>query len=371
MVVPLVDRVRRPAAPEEFAGLPSLEVSDDVARWTEALATGVFSPLEGFQHEEDIRSVLRDLALPDGHVWSLPVVFAPPDDGVPRLPPGQEILFTYGGRRIALFAVEAAFPFDVDAFASSVLGTTSPEHAGVSYLRKAFGPRAYAGKVTLLGRPSWGILEPFRLEPKDARQLFAERGWRTVVAFQTTNPPHRAYEYIHRTVLEMFDGLFIHPVVDTVRAKYDPRSILEGYRTLIDHYYRPERVVLGAWRTKMLFAGPREALHHAIVRRNFGCTHLVVGRRHADTQGLYGDYEAWGIFDRVDRGRLGIQPLFFREVFFCARCGGHVTDGVCPHADRVAISGTRVRASLKAGETPPDHAMRPEVLAAVRDALVP
>lgn len=370
MVVPLVDRVRRNAEPEEFAGLPSLEVSEDVARWTEAFATGVFSPLEGFQHADDVRSVLRDLALPDGHVWSLPIVLAPADDGFPDVPPGQDVLFTRDGRPFALFAFEDAYPFDVDAFASGALGTTSPDHPGVAYVRSAFGPRAYAGKVTLLGRPEWGPLEPYRLEPKQTRRLFSERRWKSVVAFQTTNPPHRAYEYIHRTVLELYDGLFIHPVVDTVRPKYEPLSILQGYRALIDHYYRPERVVLGAWRTKMLFAGPRDALHHAIVRRNYGCTHLVVGRRHADTQGWYGDYEAWGIFDRVDPGRLGIRPLFFREIFYCARCGGHVTDGVCPHEDREPISGTRVRASFKAGEAPPDHAMRPEVVATVRYSVV-
>lgn len=372
MVVPLVNRVREGAvSPEEYAGVPSFEVADDVAHAAEALATGVFSPLEGFQHAEEVDSVIEELALPDGHLWSVPVVFAPPEDGAPRAPPGQEILFTHGGRPLALFEFEDAYAFDAKSFAQSILGTTSPKHPGVAYLRKAFGPRAYAGKVTLLGRPSWGPLESYRLEPSEARRVFSERHWKTVVAFQTTNPPHRAYEYIHRTVLELFDGLFIHPVADAVRPKYAPLSILKGYRALIDHYYRPERVVLAAWRTKMFFAGPRDALHHAIVRRNFGCTHIVIGRRHADTVGLYGDYEAWTIFDRVDRGRLGIQPLFFREVLYCPRCGVHVTDAVCPHGDgRIPISGTRVRSSLKAGAPPPDHTMRPEVVNAVRDDVL-
>ncbi len=371
MVVPLVNRIRTGAvAPEEFARLPEVKVADETAHAAEAIATGLFSPLEGFLHAEEVDGVLRELSLPDGHVWSLPIVFAPRalDGGDVR--PGQDVLLTHGGRPIALFHLEDAYAFDVESFAQGVLGTTSPDHPGVAYVRSTYGPRAYAGKITLLQRPLWGPLEPYRLDPADARRCFAERRWKTVVGFQTTNPPHRAYEYIHRTVLELFDGLFIHPVVDTVRPKYTSVSILNAYRTLIDHYYRPERVLLAAWRAKMLFAGPRDALHHAVVRRNLGCTHIVIGRRHADTDGRYGDYDAWKIFDRVDRGRLGIQPLFFREVVYCPRCGGHVTDAVCPHADRERISGTRVRAFLKARKGVPAHAMRPEVVEAVRGAVI-
>ncbi len=369
--MPLVDRVKEGGLPrQELSGLPSYEITEDVAHWVESLATGVFSPLEGFQHAEEVDSVIRGLTLPNGHIWSLPIVFAPSEYGFPHVPPGQDVVFTWRKRPIALFHLEDAYAFDPESFATRVLGTASMNHPGAAYVRRTFGPRAYAGKVTLLERPSWGPLESYRLEPAETRRIFSSRGWKTVVGFQTTNPPHRAYEYIHRTVLELFDGLFIHPVVDTVRPKYTPPAIMEAYRILVDHYYRPERIVLAAWRTKMLFAGPRDALHHAIVRRNFGCTHIIIGRRHADTEGIYGDYEAWTIFDRVDRGRLGIQPLFFREVFYCPRCGGHVTDAVCPHPERAPISGTRIRASLKAGELPREDAMRPEVAEAVRDAVL-
>ncbi len=370
MAVHLVSRIRKGGSSlEEYAGLPSAEITDDVAYWIEAIATGVFSPLEGFQHEDEVHSVLRDLALPNGEVWSLPIVFAPLRS-LPHARPGQDLLLSWLGQPYAILELDDVYAFDLEGFLQGVFGTVSSDHPGVSYVRKTYGPKAYAGKVTLLRRPPWGALEPYRLEPADARQVFTDRGWKTIVAFQTTNPPHRGYEYIHRAVLEFFDGLFIHPVVDTVRPKYAPLSIMRGYRALIEHYYRPERVVLAAWRAKMLFAGPREALHHAIVRRNFGCTHMVVGRRHADTDGRYGDYEAWGIFDRVDRGRLGIEPLFFREVQYCSRCGGHVTESVCPHPERESISGTQVRKSLKAGEVPPDYAMRPEVVEAVRDYVL-
>ncbi len=371
MTVPLVRRIRsESAASREWAGLPSYEVTDDVAHWIEAIATGVFSPLEGFQHEEEFRSVVRELALPDGNVWSVPIVFAPADGRFPSVRPGEDVLLRLGGVAIAMFHFEDDYAFDHDLFSQGVLGTTDPKHRGVDYVRRTFGSRAYAGKITLLERPPWGSLEPFRLDPAEARQIFADKRWKTVVGFQTTNPPHRGYEYIHRTVLELFDGLFIHPVVDTVRPKYAPLAIMKGYRTLIDEYYRPERVVLAAWRSKMFFAGPRDALHHAIVRRNFGCTHITIGRRHADTDGFYGDYDAWAIFNRVDPGRLGIRPLFFREVVYCPRCGTHVTDKVCPHADRLSISGSELRSALKAGAVPPEHAMRPEVAEAVRDAVI-
>lgn len=371
MVRPLVNRVALASDLSEYRGVPRIDVSDDVAHAAEALATGVFSPLEGFQHADDVASVIRDLALTAGDVWSVPIVFAPADDGLARIPRGEDVLLVQAGRPIALFHIEDSYPFDVDAFARGVLGTEDDAHPGVAYLRKTHGKRGYAGQVTLLQRPAWGALEPFRMDPAETRAAFAERRWRTVVAFQTTNPPHRAYEHIHRTVLELFDGLFIHPVVDTVRPKYAPLAIVKGYRTLIDHYYRPERVVLAAWRAKMLFAGPRDALHHAIVRRNFGATHIIIGRKHADTQGFYGDYDAWTIFDRVDRGRLAIEPLFFKEVFFCERCGTHVTESVCPHVDaRVSISGSQVRTSLQAGSLPPSHAVRPEVAEAIRHAVV-
>ncbi len=367
----LVDRMNLRADLTEFHGLPVLDVRDEIAHAAEAIGTGALSPIVGFQHADEIDSVNRELSLPSGDLWSIPIVFAPAEDGLPRIPTGQDVLLAQSGNPIALFALEDVFPFDVDAFARGVLGSTDPSHPGVTYLRRTYGPRAYAGKVTVIRRPEWGALESFRLDPRDTRQTFAERRWRTVVAFQTTNPPHRGYEYIHRTVLELYDGLFIHPVVDTVRPKYAPEAILRGYRALIDNYYRPERIVLAALKTKMFFAGPREALQHAIIRRNFGCTHIIIGRRHADTLGLYGDYDAWGIFDRVDRDRLGIEPLFFREVFFCPRCGTHTTETVCPHRqDRLSISGTQVRASLKAGLPPPEHAMRPEVAEAIRDAVI-
>ncbi len=366
-----MQRVRKaPWAPDEFDGLPTVDVTPDVAHWADAIATGVLSPLEGFQHANDIEGVLRECALPDGQVWSMPIVFAPADEGFPDAAAGQDVLLRADREPLALFHFEDSFAFDPHAFAERLLGPLSERHPGTQYLLSHFGNTAYAGKITLLRRPTWGPLEPWRIEPVQARRIFADRRWKTVVAFQTTNPPHRAYEYIHRTVLELFDGLFVHPVVDTVRPKYSPLSILKAYQTLIDHYYRQDRVVLGAWRTKMFFAGPRDALHHAIVRRNFGCTHIVIGRRHADTDGLYGEYAAHRIFDGVDRGRLGIEPLFFREVLYCPRCGGHVTDAVCPHTDRETISGSRVRASLKAGQLPPDHAMRPEVVEAVRDAVI-
>lgn len=360
-----------PPAPGEFAGLPSAEIPDDAAHAAEAIATGVFAPLRGFLHREDVDRVLRELTLSNGEPWSIPIVFAPPAGSFPDVPAGQEVVLAQRERPVAVLEVEDAYPFDRDAFVRAVLGTEDGAHPGVAYVRAAYGPRAYAGRVRLLARPDWGPLASFRLDPAETRRIFRERGWRTVVAFQTTNPPHRGYEHIHRTVLELFDGLFIHPVVDTVRLKYAPVAIMKAYRTLIDHYYRPERVVLAALRTKMLFAGPRDALHHAIMRRNFGATHIVIGRKHADTQGFYGDYDAWAIFDRVDRRRLGIEPLFFREVFFCPRCGTHVTESVCPHADvRLSISGTQVRASLKSGDLPPDHAVRPEVAEAIRDAVV-
>lgn len=369
----LVSRISQgPLEPTEFKGLPQVEASEETLLASEAIATGVYSPLEGFLGRNDYDSILKEMSLENGEPWSIPILFSPQEELPRDVAGGEQLILTQKSRPKVLLEVEERFPIYKEELLVRVLGTTEGKHPGVKWIRDHWGDRAYAGKVTLLENVDWGPLEEFRLDPAQARRMFAEKGWRTVVGFQTTNPPHRGYEHIHRTVLEVLDGLLIHPVIDPVRLKYSPLSIMRGYRTLIENYYRKERVVLGALRVKMLFAGPRDALNHAIIRRNFGCTHIIIGRKHADTSGFYGDYDAWKIFDHIDRKKLGIEPLFFKEVFFCTRCSTYVTESICPHGDdvKLQISGTSVRGKLKNGLDPQEYMMRPEVVEVVKEHVV-
>ncbi|MBO8141840.1 MAG: sulfate adenylyltransferase [Firmicutes bacterium] len=339
------------------------------------LATGVYSPLRGFLDRRDYFAVLDDMRLASGVVWSLPVTLAVPPDTAADLDEGRWLRLEDGaGRAVAVLRVEDRFRRDPEYEARRVYGTADPVHPGVARLYRE--PRVLiGGGVWLLERPVLPGVEDgaaHLLEPAATRREFARRGWRRVVGFQTRNPVHRAHEYIQKCSLEMADGLLLHPLVGETREDDVPAEIrMQSYRVLIERYFPQERVVLAPFPAAMRYAGPREALFHALCRKNYGCTHFIVGRDHAGVGSFYGPFDAQRIFERFAPEELGITPLCFDNAFYCRRCQGMATARSCPHSPeyRVSLSGTRVREMLRRGETPPPEVTRPEVAAVLAEAM--
>jgi len=359
----LVDRVLRGTAldhaRERARTLPKLVIDPWTVSDVELIATGGFSPLTGFLGEADYRSVVHSLRLANGLPWSIPVTLPIPDGFAPS---SELALTTADGAIVAVLEVRDVFVPDKAAEAAAVYGTTDSAHPGVARLL-AQPARLISGDVWLLERraPEFPALA---LDPVETRAAFAARGWKTVVGFQTRNPVHRAHEYIQKAALETVDGLLLHPLVgqtkgDDVRADVRVRS----YEALLDAYYPRDRVLLAAFPAAMRYAGPREAIHHALARKNYGCTHFIVGRDHAGVGNYYGTYDAQRIFDRFAPAEIGIQPIRFEHTFYCRTCEGMASAKTCPHPSdaHIALSGTRVRELLRAGELPPPEFSRPEV----------
>ena len=352
----LVDRTgERPDGVESLEQIPltSRELSD-----LDMLASGALSPLEGFMGPNDYERVVEEMRLENGLPWSLPVCLA-----VDTPPKGEEVALTdESGRALAVLEVEDAYEYDREREAERCFRTTDDAHPGVARLY-AQKPLYLAGRVTVFER-----LEPafpeLALDPAETRSTFAERGWKRVVGFQTRNPIHRAHEYLTKVALETVDGLLIHPLVGETKSDDVPAATrVECYRVLVDGYYPQERVVVSAFPAAMRYAGPREAIWHAICRKNYGCSHFIVGRDHAGVGDYYGTYDAQLIFDEFPAHELGIEPMFFEHAFFCRACGQMASPKTCPHGgdDHVFLSGTKVRELLANGELPPAEFSRPEV----------
>ena len=326
----------------------------------ELLANGGFAPLAGFQGSADWHSVVETMRLADGRPWPIPITL-----GAIVGEPGETlVLVGHDGTALGTFVVEEVYERDLLLEATRVYGTADPSHPGVAALLRE-PSRTIAGPIRL------HVLPPHRdavarhlLSPADARHAFAQRGWRTVVGFQTRNPIHRAHEYLTKAALETVDGLFIHPIVGETKPDDVPVEVrLRCYEVLIERYYPADRVVLGVNPACMRYAGPREAVLHALVRKNYGCTHFVVGRDHAGVGSFYGPYDAQAIFAAFAPGELGIEPLFFEQAFYCCVTGGMATAKTSPAGpdDRITLSGTRLRELLLRGERPPEELTRPEV----------
>ncbi len=349
------------AALVENASLPRLEVGREIAYDAVNIATGVFSPLRGFMDRAEVDAVVRTGRLPDGVPWTIPILLDIGEEAARGL--GEECLLTFEGRPVAHLRVTERFTLDREWLAQGVFGTTEAAHPGVGELRRR-APAFLAGPVSLLAPPE----HPYgrhTLTPRETRVLFAAKGWRTVVGFQTRNVPHLGHEYVQKTALTFVDGIFINPVIGRKKAgDFKDEVILESYRALMEHYYLRTRAVLAVLLTEMRYAGPREAVFHAVVRKNFGCTHFIVGRDHAGVGNYYGPYAAQEIFDAYPD--LGIVPLFFTAFFYCERCGSVANEKTCPHDEsvRVDFSGTRFRQALT-GNGAADRLVRAEVLAAV------
>jgi sulfate adenylyltransferase len=340
-------------------GLTARQLSD-----LELIAVGAFSPLEAFMGEADYHSVLRHMRLANGLPWTLPITLAVDREVADGLAAGSEVaLATDGDKPVAVLAMSEKYGYDKREEAALVYGTQDEKHPGVAALY-AQGDVLLAGAVTAFGQPEADAFGALRLPPAETRRIMATRGWRRVVGFQTRNPIHRAHEYLQKCALEMADGLLIHPLIGETKADDVSSEVrLRCYQALIERYYPRERVLLAVWPAAMRYAGPREAIFHALVRKNYGCTHFIVGRDHAGVGNYYGPYDAQYIFEEFDEQELGITPLFFDHAFFCRSCGAMATTKTCPHSetDRVALSGTRVREMLASGQVPPEEFTRPEV----------
>ena len=352
----LVDRTgERPADLDslETLTLTSRELSD-----LDMLASGALSPLTGFMGREDYESVLDTMRLAGGLPWALPVCLS-----VAQAPSGERVaLADDAGKTYAVLEVDEVFEYDKEREAQQSFRTTDDAHPGVARLYEQ-QPLYVAGSVTVFERAEAPFPE-LALDPLETRAAFSERGWKRVVGFQTRNPIHRAHEYLTKVALETVDGLLIHPLVGDTKSDDVPSATrVECYRVLLDGYYPSDRVVLSAFPAAMRYAGPREAIWHAICRKNYGCSHFIVGRDHAGVGDYYGTYDAQLIFDEFEPHELDIEPMFFEHSFWCKACGSMASAKTCPHSgdDHVFLSGTKVREMLGNGELPPQEFSRPEV----------
>src|SRR5215203_2763389 len=371
----LVDR----RAPEEDRGelvrealeLPRVPLDARTLSDLQMIASGVFSPLEGFMLQEDYESVVEDMRLANGLVWSLPVTLSVREELACSLSEDTHVALVDGtGEPVATMFLRDRYPYDKEREALEVYRTTDREHPGVDYLYRQ-GDTLLGGEIELLQPLDRRPFPGYYHEPHELRKLLAEKNWRKVVGFQTRNPVHSAHEYIQKSALETVDGLLLNPLVGETRSADIPADVrMRSYETILDRYYPEDRTMLAVFPAAMRYAGPREAIFHAICRKNYGCTHFIVGRDHAgpgkDSNGkpFYGDYDAQHIFDEFEEGEIGLTPLFFEHAFFCLQCQGMGTTKTCPHdkEHHVFISGTKVREMLSKGEYPPPEFSRPEVI---------
>jgi sulfate adenylyltransferase len=347
--------------------LPSLSLTAAEAADLRALATGAYSPLVGFMGAKEHQSVTESMRLPDGLLWPIPVCLGLPDDL--RVEGGRLALRDADGRLLGVLEVAEVFDRDRQAEAQLVYGTGDPAHPGVARVLEA-PSRAVAGPIQAVVEPLEGPVGARALTPAGTRKVFAERGWASVVGFQTRNPVHRAHEYLMKCALETVDGLLLHPLVGPTKEGDVPAEVrMRAYEAVLG-YFPPDRVLLAALVAPMRYAGPREAILHALVRKNYGCTHFIVGRDHAGVGSYYGPFDAQQLLASLPAEDLGIVPLRFDNAFYCRRCGAMATAKTCPHPEdqHVALSGTQVRAMLSAGQLPPPEFSRAEVAELLIDA---
>jgi sulfate adenylyltransferase len=348
----------------ESLELENIPVSLEARKDHECIAYGIFSPLKGLMLRNDYLSVLEKGRLTNDLPWTFPLVLDTDESSAVRIDEGDDVSLSVSGERFAILHVEEKYKLDRRQHAERVFGTREVEHPGVARTME-MGDVLLGGNIDVFSETP-GQFPRYRLKPKETRFLFKEMGWRTVAGFQTRNAPHMGHEYVQKTALAFVDGLFINPLIGRKKAgDFRDKVIIDAYDALFKNYYLRNSATLVILEMEMRYAGPREAIFHAIVRKNFGCTHFVVGRDHAGVGGYYGPFEAQEKFN--DYPDLGIAPIFFRSFFYCKRCGGVENDKVCPHGpeDHINFSGTKMRELLMKGKRPSKEMMRPEVVDAI------
>jgi sulfate adenylyltransferase len=361
-----VTGIERESLIQAAAEMPKLQLNAREISDLEMIATGAFSPLEGFLGESDYRSVRANMRLANGIAWTIPVTLSVTNEQAEKLREGADVALYQGANHLlGVLHLTEKYRYDKQREAELVYRTTDEAHPGVQALYSQ-GEWLLGGRISLINRQLDVTFPVYRRDPAETRSLFRQRGWRRVVAFQTRNPVHRAHEYIQKCALEITDGLLLHPLVGETKSDDIPADVrIQSYEAILEGYYPKTRTILSVLPAAMRYAGPREAVFHALIRKNYGCSHFIVGRDHAGVGNYYGTYDAHYIFDEFEPEELGLTPLFFDHTFYCRACGAMASTKTCPHlsSEHVTLSGTRVRELLNAGELPPIEFSRPEVAA--------
>jgi sulfate adenylyltransferase len=371
LVINMAGKEEQAELQQRAGGLPQLEIGSRQLADLEMLAIGAYSPLAGFMNRADYLGSVKDMHLSNGLPWSVPITLAVTSEQAATLQEGSQVaLVNPHGTLQAVMTIEEKFAYDKQLEASKVYRTTEEAHPGVAVLYRQ-GDILLGGPVRVVALQHQAFAK-CRFSPTQSRQAFAERGWKRVVGFQTRNPVHRAHEYIQKCALETVDGLYLHPLVGDTKGDDIPAHVrMQCYEVLLENYYPADRVILGVLPAAMRYAGPREAIFHALMRKNYGCSHFIVGRDHAGVGNYYGTYDAHYIFAEFDPAKLGITPMFFDHTFFCRACDAMASSKTCPHGSdqHITLSGTKVRQMLQAGEIPPREFSRPEVAKVLIEAM--
>jgi sulfate adenylyltransferase len=371
LVINLVAENERAALLERAQGLTRITIGSRQFADLEMFAVGAYSPLRGFMTQQDYLSVVNTMHLSNGLPWSIPITLAVTTEQAATVSEGSDVALVNAENEIqAVLTVQEKFGYDKSLEARQVYRTEDEAHPGVKVVYQQ-------GEVLLGGPVRVVALQPqtfadYRYTPAQSRAQFAERGWKRIVAFQTRNPVHRAHEYIQKCAMETVDGLYLHPLVGNTKGDDIPADVrMRCYEVLLENYYPQQRVVLGVLPAAMRYAGPREAIFHALLRKNYGCSHFIVGRDHAGVGNYYGTYDAQHIFAEFDAASLGITPMFFDHTFFCKICEGMASQKTCPHNsdNHIILSGTKVRQMLQDGQIPPREFSRPEVAKVLIEAM--
>ena len=353
----LVNRITKKDPEQLF----SVSVDADLANDIENIADGIFSPLEGFLIKEDFENVIRKGRLSNDLPWTIPIVFDVDETSAKKMKDAKDVTLGINGIKFAILHVEDIYIFDKNATAKGVYGTTDPKHPGVAKIMQ-MNEFLVGGKIDYIKRPEETQIRRYRKSPLETRSAFEKAGWKTIVAFQTRNVPHVAHEMLQKASLNTHDGLFINPLIGKKKSgDYKDEVIVASYEALIKHYYPQNRCYLATLHTEMKYAGPKEAIHHAIMRKNFGCTHIIIGRDHAGVGNYYDPFAAQKIFD--DYSDIGIEPIFYPVFFFCKKCLSFASEKNCPHGPEFQeqLSGTKLRTMILEKQNPSEYMIRPEV----------
>ncbi len=353
----LVNRITK-KDPEQLFSVP---VDEDLANDIENIADGIFSPLEGFLVKEDFENVVREGRLSNGLPWTVPIVLDVDETSAKKMKDAGEVALNLKGIKFAILHVEEAYTFDKNTTAKGVYGTTDPKHPGVAKTLQ-MNEFLVGGKIDYIKRPEETQIRRYRKSPLETRSTFEKAGWKTIVAFQTRNVPHVAHEMLQKASLNTHDGLFVNPLIGKKKSgDYKDEVIVASYEALIEYYYPQNRCHLATLHTEMRYAGPKEAIHHSIMRKNFGCTHIIIGRDHAGVGNYYDPFAAQKIFD--DYPDMGIEPIFYPAFFYCKKCLTFASEKNCPHGPEFQeqLSGTKLRTMILEKQNPSEYMIRPEV----------